>query len=285
MEGGYFTLADYWADAAPNPQSRAIKACYVGADAVDRLTAFAREHCGEIAHIVIDVNTLAAAGDSVHLSLADVGKHVGETCFGAEPLDATAELGDEVASDAEGADFLVGIGAGTISDLAKYAGNKLNRPVLLFPTAASMNGYTSGIVALKVNGLKRTLPCTPAAGIFADPAVAATAPQRMVAAGIADFLSKCSSATDWRVGYALRSGYYTEEPRKLFTGTTERVLCAAQRIGRGETAAYATVLDALMLSGYSMVLAGSSAPASGGEHLISHYLDMKSALYGMPHDL
>ena len=36
----------------------------------------------------------------------------------------------------------------------------------------------------------------------------------------------------------------------------------------------------VLLSGFGMVIAGSSAPASGGEHLISHYVDMKHALYG-----
>jgi glycerol-1-phosphate dehydrogenase [NAD(P)+] len=45
------------------------------------------------------------------------------------------------------------------------------------------------------------------------------------------------------------------------------------------------VLDALLLSGFGMVIAGSSAPASGGEHLISHYLDMKDALYDTGQDL
>ena len=42
---------------------------------------------------------------------------------------------------------------------------------------------------------------------------------------------------------------------------------------------------ALLLSGLSMLVAGSSSPASGGEHLISHYIDMKSSLYDAPHDL
>jgi len=45
------------------------------------------------------------------------------------------------------------------------------------------------------------------------------------------------------------------------------------------------VLEALLVSGFGMVLAGSSAPASGGEHLISHYLDMKHALTGSGNDL
>jgi glycerol-1-phosphate dehydrogenase [NAD(P)+] len=138
---------------------------------------------------------------------------------------------------------------------------------------------------LKVRGLKRTLPCTPALGIFADPRIAATAPLRMTAAGIADFLSKASSSSDWRAGHFLRGGYYCERPREFFEGTQERLLEAAPRVASGDVDAVGVVMEALLLSGLSMVVAGSSAPASGGEHLISHYLDMKSALYGLHHDL
>jgi glycerol-1-phosphate dehydrogenase [NAD(P)+] len=148
-----------------------------------------------------------------------------------------------------------------------------------------MNGYTSGIVALKVRGLKRTQPCMPALGVFADPRVVATAPQRMTAAGVGDFLSKASSSTDWRAAHLIRGDYFCERPREFFEGVQERLLAAAPAVGRGEPEAIAVVLDALLLSGFSMVVAGSSAPASGGEHLISHYLDMKHALYGTPNDL
>ena len=34
-----------------------------------------------------------------------------------------------------------------------------------------------------------------------------------------------------------------------------------------------------------MTLQGSSLPASGGEHLVSHTLDMMSHVDGVPHDL
>jgi glycerol-1-phosphate dehydrogenase [NAD(P)+] len=44
----------------------------------------------------------------------------------------------------------------------------------------------------------------------------------------------------------------------------------------------ATLLQALLLSGISMVLAGSSAPASGAEHLFSHMLDMRRHVAGEP---
>jgi glycerol-1-phosphate dehydrogenase [NAD(P)+] len=78
---------------------------------------------------------------------------------------------------------------------------------------------------------------------------------------------------------------FDPKAREFFEGIQERLIEAAPRVVRGDPEAAALVLEALLLSGFSMVIAGSSAPASGGEHLISHYLDMKSALYGTRHDL
>ncbi|MBI4557229.1 MAG: iron-containing alcohol dehydrogenase [Candidatus Hydrogenedentes bacterium] len=262
-----------------------IRVCHIGTNAAARLAAFARAECGSSCLVVSDENTHRAAGDKLLSALSRAGKTVREQVYGPEPLDATAELAEEVKRLGAEADFFVAIGAGTLSDLAKYAGDKLKRPVLLYPTAASMNGYTSGIVALKVRGLKRTLPCAPAIGVFADPQVVATAPQRMTAAGVGDFLSKCSSSSDWRAAHFLRGGYYCERPREFFEGVQDRLLSVVAHVGQGNVEAVGLVLEALLLSGLSMVVAGSSAPASGGEHLISHYLDMKHALYGTPNDL
>lgn len=41
----------------------------------------------------------------------------------------------------------------------------------------------------------------------------------------------------------------------------------------------------LLLTGIAMTMAETTSPASGGEHLISHTLDMMSSLDGLPHDL
>jgi glycerol-1-phosphate dehydrogenase [NAD(P)+] len=40
------------------------------------------------------------------------------------------------------------------------------------------------------------------------------------------------------------------------------------------------LFEALVLSGISMKLAGTSSPASGGEHLLSHFWDMRASLEG-----
>ena len=265
--------------------SLSIRACHIGSEAADELAEFARRSCGPAGLLISDENTRRAGGDEVVSALTKRNKSIAEKVYGAAALDATQACADETRALAEGSDFIVAIGSGTLCDLAKYAGDALKIPVLLYATAASMNGYTSGVVALKVRGLKRTLPCVPAAGVFANPEHAATAPQRMTAAGVADFLSKSSSTTDWRASHFLLDVPYVAEAREFSVGIQEHVLDRAGDIGKAEPEAVALVLEALCLSGFSMVAAGSSAPASGGEHLISHYLDMKSALYGLPNDL
>ena len=257
----------------------------MGEGAAAKLAEFARHRCGPACLVLSDENTREVGGEAVLSALGGVGKRCVELTYPAAPFDATEERANETAGAGLGCDFYVAVGSGTLCDLAKSAGSAQQKPVLLYPTAASMNGYTSAIVALEVRGLKRTLACDPATGVFADPACAATAPQRMTAAGVADFLSKCSSSTDWAAAHLLRGGYYCRRPREFSEGIQEQLSDRAPEIGRGEVEAVGLVLEALLLSGFSMVIAGSSAPASGGEHLISHYLDMKHALYGTPNDL
>jgi len=284
-EPGWCRAGEAFEKDFAQPRGLSLKACHIGEDAHRELAAFARRACGRDCLVISDANTRKAGGEDVVESLAAQGKRVREHVFGPEPLDGTEELAQEVKGLASEADFIVVVGSGTLCDLAKYAGDALERPVLLYPTAASMNGYTSGIVALKVRGLKRTISCEPALGVFADPVHAASAPQRMTAAGVGDFLSKCSSTTDWQASHILLDAPFNPKARKFSDGIQDRVLEHAEDIGRSEPEAVALVLEALFLSGFSMVVAGSSSPASGGEHLISHYIDMKSALYDLPHDL
>ncbi|HPC17550.1 MAG TPA: iron-containing alcohol dehydrogenase [Candidatus Hydrogenedentes bacterium] len=262
-----------------------IEACYLGEGAAARLAAFAREKCGKTCLIVSDANTRHAGGERLLSALSGAGKTCTEHVFGSDPFEATEELGEVVARAGMDADFFVGLGSGTLCDLAKYAGHKLKRPTLLYATAASMNGYTSSIVAMKIRGLKRTSPVQPALGVFADPDVVATAPIKMAAAGVGDFLSKNSSSSDWYAAHFLRDEYYCSRPGDFFEGTQEKLLEAAPRVARRDPEAVGIVLEALLLAGFSMVVAGSSAPASGGEHLISHYLDMKHATKKTPNDL
>ena len=62
------------------------------------------------------------------------------------------------------------------------------------------------------------------------------------------------------------------------------ILAVAARLPERDPDAVARLAGALMLSGLAMQAAGTSGPASGGEHLISHYIDMTSVAFGESHD-
>ena len=52
------------------------------------------------------------------------------------------------------------------------------------------------------------------------------------------------------------------------------------KLAQSEPNAVAGLLEALLLSGIGMTIAGSSTPSSGAEHLISHWLEMKALREG-----
>jgi glycerol-1-phosphate dehydrogenase [NAD(P)+] len=147
-------------------------------------------------------------------------------------------------------------------------------PFLAVPTAASMNGYTSAIAAILSNGVKRTLPTVQVTGIFADVDILAQAPVEMTLAGFGDLVSKPFSNACWYLSARMTGGTRSEAPSRLLDEPFRELLTHAKGIGEKEVEAVAALTETLLLSGCAMALAGSSSPASGGEHLLSHYWDM-----------
>ncbi len=168
----------------------------------------------------------------------------------------------------------VAVGSGTVNDLTKLASFRAGIPYLVVATAPSMNGYTSAIAAITVSGLKRTVACHQPLAVLADLELITRAPAELVAAGLGDLESKPTATADFRLAGWLRDEYYCPEPERVVLEAEARVAEAAADIGAGDPQALAVLCEALLLSGISMKLAGTSAPASGAEHLISHFWDM-----------
>lgn len=177
----------------------------------------------------------------------------------------------------------IAVGAGTVNDIVKAACHDLGREYVSVATAPSMNGYTSTIAAITVDGLKRTLPSTAPAAVFAAPSVLAASPPRLARSGLADLLSKPVSTADWKLSHLLWDEPYCATPAELAGRAVDEAVAVADRLDASDGAARVELFRALILSGISMAVAGQSSPASGGEHLISHYLDMTAggpALHG-----
>lgn len=180
--------------------------------------------------------------------------------------------------------FAIAVGAGTLNDLVKMAAHRNNIPYACVATAPSMNGFTSSIAAILSDGVKTTQPCTPPIAVFADPVILAAAPYRMIASGIGDLYSKPVSNADWRLAHRLLDQPHSSIVMEIVEAGSALLDGVAERLPARDLDAVAKLAGALMLSGLAMQAAGNSGPASGGEHLISHYIDMTSVAFGESHD-
>ncbi len=226
--------------------------------------------------LLADPNTQAAAGARVARELAAGGHALREAVFPAPPRadDAALSWLRERLGGGGPPAAVVAVGAGTLNDLGKAIAGELGVPLVTLATAASMNGYLSPIAALTVGGLKVTVPAEPARVLLLDLEVLAAAPPRLAAAGFGDVCSKPVSGADWVLASWLLDEPLCPTALSVAEDAVARARAVARGIGRGERDAVAVLVEALLLSGISMMLAGTSSPASGGEHLISHYLDM-----------
>lgn len=237
--------------------------------------------------VVCDDHTLAAAGEAVEAALTGAGITARRVVLEPRASDDHLVCEDGVIESfrtllSAGRGIAIGVGAGTVNDIAKYASYKLGREYLAVPTAASMNGYTSTIAAVLVAGVKRTLPCDQPAAIFADTAVLQAAPAYLNQAGFGDLLSKPVSQGDWILSHLVRDVPYTTRPNDILEELFAELLKEAPAIGRADRYGLSVLMEAILVSGFSMAVAGSSAPASGGEHLVSHYWDMEQLDHNGP---
>jgi glycerol-1-phosphate dehydrogenase [NAD(P)+] len=99
----------------------------------------------------------------------------------------------------------------------------------------------------------------------------------MVRAGLGDLLSQRTALVDWRLAGLVQGTHYCPAVAELICPPIHGVMRVADALGHCEEAAIHYLTEALILSGFTMVMAGQSSPASGAEHLISHYWEMAGA--------
>jgi glycerol-1-phosphate dehydrogenase [NAD(P)+] len=173
------------------------------------------------------------------------------------------------------AEALIAVGSGTINDLAKYAAYLDGKPYACFGTAPSMNGYTSVSAAIMEDGVKKSLPAAAARGVFLDIGILAKAPPRMIAAGFGDSVCRATAQADWLLSHLLLDTAYRALPFELLAEDEAALLAAPEGLPAGDSAAMTRLARLLVMSGFGMTICGGSYPASQGEHLIAHFMEMR----------
>ncbi len=166
-----------------------------------------------------------------------------------------------VSDGAEGYDYLLAVGAGTLNDLCKYAGSLTHKPSGVGHTAASMDGFI-GVTPLIENGFKITRPAQTVSDILMDFDVLCAAPRMMTGAGRGGYPGKILCAHRLAVSSALTGEAVNEEAFSLMYDAVRACDDALPALGRGEPAGVEKLMDALRL-GPRHGDRGNSRPASG----------------------
>ena len=222
--------------------------------------------------VVSDPLTHEALGNRVERALASIGR-VLKIHLGHQPS-ADIKTVNALAEQTATAGSLIAVGSGTINDLCKFVAHKQNKQYAVFATAPSMNGYTSVNAAISERGLKKSLPASAAMGVFMDLKVLAEAPVRMIRSGLGDSVCRPTAQSDWLLSHLLFGSIYRLAPFSLLQEDEEALLAESEALVSGDLGAMGRLARTLVLSGFGMTICGGSYPASQGEHLISHYIEM-----------
>ena len=168
------------------------------------------------------------------------------------------------------------IGSGTLVDIGKaVSGRSGGLFHVVVQTALSVNGYTDDQSVLLVDGVKRTTPTRWPDIVIADTDVLSAAPPALNAAGVGDLMAMFTAPADWQLASLIGLGEGYREPLvSMVRASGAGLLSVAARLWERDPQAIDFVARVLTLSGLSMGAAGTTAPASGAEHTMSHLMEM-----------
>lgn len=169
---------------------------------------------------------------------------------------------------------LVAVGSGTVHDITRYCAYLKKIPFVSCPTAASVDGFCSSVAAMTWEGAKKTLTAVSPVLVLADVDIIAKAPMFLARSGFGDMIGKYIALADWRMAKCLVGEFYCPRIADIMEQATQAVLTSVDGIALGDTEAFGTLIYGLLLSGIAMQMMGNSRPASGGEHHISHCIEM-----------
>ena len=175
---------------------------------------------------------------------------------------------------AAGMDFLIGVGGGRVIDTAK----------IVWPTTSTSSSSLSRrrrpMTASRQPGprspwrkaIRRLRPSLPSPSL-PIPGSSPPLPTGSSLPGCADVISNYTAILDWELAHRVKGEPMSEYAIALSKMTAEILVKNAHLIKPHQEQSAWFVIKALVSSGVAMSIAGSSRPASGGEHKFSHALD------------
>ncbi len=179
--------------------------------------------------------------------------------------------------------YLMAVGGGTVIDYVKVISSFSKSDYIAIPTNASHDGFSSPYINFT---LREKISLSSKLGgpvyghssplaIIGDTTLISKAPPISLSAGVGDILAKRVAVLDWRLAHRLKGSkfdVYAATFAEMTANMVEDEVWSLKKLFFSEKGAR-VLIKALGSSGVAMCIAGSSRPASGSEHLISHALD------------
>lgn len=197
-----------------------VEEIVLGKQAADSLLDYVKRKNNQHIVLVCDANTHRIAG-------IDLENRLNQAGFQAECLIIPENEAGDVTADERSlihvlihmkqtTDVMIAVGSGTIHDIVRFAAFQRDLPFISYPTAPSVDGFTSAGAPIILYGTKTTIQTKAPSALFADLDLLKAAPQSMVAAGFGDMLGKITSLADWEISGILPASLIRQQELRLF---------------------------------------------------------------------
>jgi glycerol-1-phosphate dehydrogenase [NAD(P)+] len=176
-----------------------------------------------------------------------------------------------------GADAIVAIGGGRCLDVAKLAAARAGITLVAVPTQLSHDGICSPVAVVPGDdGRAESVGAIAPRAVFVSLPTLVAAPAASVAAGIGDLIANPLALRDWSLAAERGLESLDQQAWDLSVQSSKLIdedLDSEHAVDARDPGFLTRLADALVLSGMAMICSGTSRPASGGEHEVSHAID------------
>ena len=196
-------------------------------------------------------------------------------------------------------EIIYSVGGGLTADAAKYYAVKLNLPLVVLPTALSVDAFITWASGIRKHS---PLPLGEGLGVrdgcvyyietkspeilILDLDVIAKAPASIRAAGITDVMSIATGSWDWKFAHEQNKNpagmefhqWVYDNAQSILNG----VLDCAEAAGRGDRDGLKTLFDCLCMEVQLCNQIGHARPEEGSEHYFAYAVENEMG-HGLPH--
>lgn len=183
-------------------------------------------------------------------------------------------------------EIVYAVGGGLVADAAKYFASKLDLPLVVLPTALSVDAFITAASGIRKDGCVYYIETKVPERLILDFETIAKAPAFIRVAGVTDVMSIATGAWDWKFAHEQGKNpagmefipWVYDNAQSILSG----VLDCAEAAGRGDHEGLKTLYDCLAMEVQLCNQVGHSRLEEGSEHYFAYAVENEMG-HGLPH--